>query len=530
MKNKFILLLLFCIQAATPLRIESSNRDISDMTKYLIAEIAKTAILSATAIYIQNQALKWQNMSIFKVNKQGSIQESFSSVAGNHEAKEALEDIIDFLKNPDKYHSLGAKVPKGVLLTGNPGTGKTLLARALAGEANCSFIHATGSQFTQIFMGMGSLRVQELFQIARRQRSGPFELFKQKPCIIFIDEIDALCKRRDSNFSNSEDSKTLNQLLSEMDGFTVNGQPIIVIGATNHVDTLDPAVLRPGRFDRIVEVSLPRKQDRIDILNIHLQKVSHQPDLDIEKIAQATSGFSGAQLENIINQAAIICAKKNKSSLDLEDLSEAYELITLGAPSKSLTLKEYDKKVTAYHEAGHALISLLLPTPYRCLDMITIMPRDKSLGLNTFTQEEDLVSLSKDDMIAIITMALGGRAAEELIFKKLTSGASSDFQQATLIARSMICNYGMTNALGKQVLLPSLQQGFQYSQKTLEKIDEEVSQILEEQYEKAKQLLTEHNDKLELLAQALLEKETMYVAEVRELLSIKNNSTQLLPA
>lgn len=441
------------------------------------------------------------------IQKQNTSKENFSTVAGNHEAKKDLADIINYLKNPESFHKIGAKPPRGILLTGKPGTGKTLLAKALAGEANCSFIACSGSDFDEVYIGVGASRIRGLFSEAKRKR----------PCVIFIDEIDALAAKRGGYFGCNEHDKTLNAFLTEMDGF-IGREGIIVIAATNNPELLDPAVTRPGRFDRQIQVEMPDATCREEILKVHLQKIQHEPDLDTKKIAQATIGFSGADLANLVNEAAIIALNRGDSRVTMIHFEEARDKVQLGSKHPTMKQTALDKKVTAYHEAGHALILMLMPNQSNALNKITITPQGSALGVTHSIAQEDKYSTTEKELLATITMALGGRAAEELVFNEIATGASSDFAYASEIARAMICDYGMTNILGKQVL--SQRPEF-YAQDTLKKIDEGISKILEDQYLIAMNLLKENRDKLDKLANALLKKETLYAHEVYELLDIK---------
>jgi cell division protease FtsH len=441
-----------------------------------------------------------------------TIKESFDSVAGAHEAKEDLKDVVDYLKNPKKYSRLGAKVSRGVLLVGEPGNGKTLLARAVAGEANCPFFSISGSDFIEVFVGVGASRVRDLFAQAR----------KSAPSIIFIDEIDAVGRHRGSGMGggNDEREQTLNQLLSEMDGFETQKEPVIVIAATNRADVLDKALLRPGRFDRSVVVPYPDLKSRESILKLHIEKIKSDPEIDIFKIARGTPGFSGADLANLINEAAIGASKTDQEFATMTDFEEARDKILLGKESKSISLTEEDRRITAFHEAGHALVTLMLPEETDPLHKVTIVPRGKALGVTHSLPEREKYNQTKREMLARITMALGGRVAEELTFKHLTTGAYSDFMAATGIARSMVCNYGMSDDVG--LIVYSQNHGeYQYSQKAAEKIDSAVQKITSECYARAKEIITDNKDKLDKLANALLEQETMYASDIYELLGLK---------
>jgi cell division protease FtsH len=449
-----------------------------------------------------------------KMLKPSEIKVKFSDVAGAHEAKEELEDIVDFLKNPKKYAKIGARIPRGALLVGEPGTGKTLLARAVAGEANCPFFSVSGSDFIEVFVGVGASRVRDLFAQAK----------KNAPCIVFIDEIDAVGRQRGSGLGggNDEREQTLNQLLTEMDGFEESAEPVIVLAATNLADVLDKALLRPGRFDRTVEVPVPDLVSREAILSVHLKKIAAQTDLDVKRIARGTPGYTGADLANLVNEAAIIASKLDLKVVTMQEFEEARDKLMLGKESKTMIISEEDRRVTAYHEAGHALIRLLTPKNTDPLHKITIIPRGRALGVTHYLPEKEKYNRTKDELLANIASALGGRAAEELVFNEISTGASSDFKSATSIARSMVCAYGMSDSLGKMVY-PETYNGrtLGYSQKTFEKIDQEIKDILDQQYDIVMKMLADNRDKLNLLSETLLEKETMYASEVYELLGIE---------
>ncbi|HLJ31656.1 MAG TPA: ATP-dependent zinc metalloprotease FtsH [Candidatus Babeliales bacterium] len=456
--------------------------------------------------------------NIFTMGKSGarmflpsSIKENFNSVAGADEAKEELADVIDFLKNPKKYQRLGAKITRGVLLIGEPGNGKTLLARAVAGEANCPFFSISGSNFIEVFVGVGAARVRDLFAQAR----------KHAPSIIFIDEIDAVGRHRGSGMGggNDEREQTLNQLLAEMDGFETSPTPVIVIAATNRVDVLDKALLRPGRFDRRVNVPYPDLKSRESILAVHTKNIQAEESLDLKKIAQGTPGFSGADLANLVNEATIIASKENKDNVTIHDFDAARDKVMLGKESKTIMLTPDDKKLIAYHEAGHALVRLLLPETSDPLHKVTIIPRGAALGVTHYLPEREKYITSKEEMEASIMSALGGRVAEEIVFNKLTTGAYSDFQTANRITRNMVCHYGMSPEMG--TIIYSQQHGdFEYSQKTAEKIDAEVQRLTQLYHDQTRTLLENNRDKLDALAHALIEKETMHADEIYTLLDI----------
>jgi len=438
-----------------------------------------------------------------------AIKDKFSSVAGADEAKEELSDVVDFLKNPEKYKRLGAKITRGVLLVGEPGNGKTLLARAVAGEANCPFFSISGSDFIEVFVGVGAARVRDLFAQAR----------KSAPSIIFIDEIDAVGRQRGSGLGGGHDEReqTLNQLLTEMDGFQVSDKSVVVLAATNRPDVLDKALLRAGRFDRRVEVPYPDLKSREKILAVHAQAIKIDPAVDLHKIARGTPGFTGADLANLINESAIHASKLNKNLVDIHDFEESRDKIILGKESKTIVMSELERRITAFHEAGHTLVNLLLPDVTDPLYKVTIIPRGRALGVTHSLPDRDKYSETKDEILADVMVALGGRCAEELIFDRVTTGAYSDFKKATSLVRRMVCLFGMSEVVGYSVYEGDTQQ---YSDHTLEKIDDEVRKILDEQYKKTLNLLAQNKDKLDRFAQELLEKETLYSHEIYTLLDI----------
>lgn len=489
-------------------------------TKADLIELAAQLTVGISIILIADYILKKHDSHNSKVSSKnsigdifypGQISENFKSVAGAHEAKEALQDIVKFLKNPECCKKLGAKIPKGILLTGKPGTGKTLLARALAGEAHCNFISVSGSAFIEMYVGVGAARIRALFEQATAHA----------PCIVFIDEIDAVGSKRMADLGmggTAEHNHTVNQLLTCMDGFATQNDdsPVIIIGATNHESLLDPALLRPGRFDKIIEISLPCAKDREDILKIHLGKIILAPKIDVKTIAQRTPGFSGAQLQQVVNQAAMIATKKNLNAVGTTELHEAIDLITLGAPAKHIKLSTQDKRITAYHEAGHALMHLLIPQTPNNLYGVTIIPRNRALGLTYSLPEDNKFNWNKNEMLALICVSLAGRAAEELIFNEISTGAHADFEYASNLAQDMVCHYGMTDNLGKRIYIQK-----NISEEMQAKIDNEISKILAEQYDRVIKLLKTNKDMLIKLAEALLKKETMYSSEIYALLGIK---------
>lgn len=440
------------------------------------------------------------------------VKVKFDDVAGIPEAKEELQELVGFLKNPEKYRRLGAKLTRGVLLVGDPGNGKTLLAKAVAGEANCPFFSVSASDFVEIYVGVGASRVRDLFAQARRHM----------PSIIFIDEIDAVGSKRfmGADGGNEERNQTLNQLLTEMDGFNTGNSSIIIMAATNRPDVLDSALLRPGRFDKTIEIPYPDLKSREQILKVHTRGVTIDPTLDLHKIARGTPGFSGADLAHLINESALIATQANKDAVTMFDIENARDKIMLGKELRSILLSDEERNMIAFHEAGHALVRLLTPQHADPLHKVTIVPRGKALGVTHSLPEKEKYLSTKDEMLTLLMVCLGGRIAEQLVFDVLSSGASDDFQKATDIARKMVCNYGMTDELGPVVYAQG-RGDFTYSQKTAEKIDEVVHKILREAQEKTYDLLQKNRDKLDKLAHALLEQETMYADQIYALLGIK---------
>jgi cell division protease FtsH len=443
---------------------------------------------------------------------------TFDDVAGIDEAREELQEIVDFLKDPTKFARLGGKIPKGALLVGSPGTGKTLLARAIAGEAGVPFFTISGSDFVEMFVGVGASRVRDMFSEAK----------KQAPCIVFIDEIDAVGRHRGAGLGNGNDEReqTLNQLLVEMDGFEAN-EGIIIIAATNRPDVLDPALLRPGRFDRQVTVPLPDIEGREKILAVHVRKLPLAPDVNVRTIARGTPGFSGADLANLANEAALLAARLGKRLVAMAQFEAAKDKVMMGTEWKSLVMTDDEKKMTAYHEAGHALIAQLEPASDP-IHKATIIPRGRALGMVVRLPERDSYSYHRDKMYANLSIAMGGRVAEELIFgyDKVSSGASGDIQQATKLARSMVTQWGMSDKLGplqyeeqqaETFLGYSQSQRANMSNETAQLIDSEIKKLVEDAYDKATRLLTDNRAKLEELAEALLEYETLTGEEIKAL-------------
>ncbi|MCB0378396.1 MAG: ATP-dependent zinc metalloprotease FtsH [Bdellovibrionales bacterium] len=433
---------------------------------------------------------------------------TFLDVAGVNEAKEELKEVVDFLKEPKKYTRLGGKIPKGVLLVGPPGTGKTLLARAVAGEAGVPFFTISGSDFVEMFVGVGASRVRDLFEQGKRNA----------PCLIFIDEIDAVGRHRGAGMGGGHDEReqTLNQMLVEMDGFESN-DGVIIIAATNRPDVLDPALLRPGRFDRRVVVNKPDLGGREKILQVHAKKVPLASDVKLGKVARGTPGFSGADLANLVNEAALNAARNNRSKVSMKDFDYAKDKVIMGSERKSMAISEEDKKITAYHEAGHALVGKMLKGTDP-IHKVTIIPRGMALGLTQFLPEQDRLNLSKKNAENMIAMLFGGRIAEEIIFEDYTTGAGNDIERATDVARKMVCEWGMSEKLGPLAyeknegpvfLGMQSQNRKEYSDSKATEIDDEVHRIVMEGYNKAKRILQEHMDQLHAISKALLEFETI---------------------
>ena len=441
---------------------------------------------------------------------------TFKDVAGVEEAKDEVYELVEFLKDPKKFQKLGGRIPKGILMIGSPGTGKTLLAKAIAGEADASFFTISGSDFVEMFVGVGASRVRDMFEHAR----------KATPCLIFIDEIDAVGRSRGHGLGggNDEREQTLNALLVEMDGFDTT-EGIIIIAATNRPDVLDPALLRPGRFDRQITVNLPDVRGREAILKVHAKNVKLDPSVNLDVIARGTPGFSGAELANLLNEAALLAARTNKKSIGMVELEEARDKVRWGRERRSLAMTDEEKKFTAWHEAGHALVSVLLEHSFP-LHKVTIIPRGQALGVTMFLPKQDVLSRRKKEMLDTIAVTMAGRIAEEIISGDISTGASGDIQQATQTARAMVCHWGMSEKLGmiqygennEYVFLGrEMTRGKDYSEKIAEDIDAEVKKIIDEQYARAKSLIEAQKDRLTLLAQSLLEYETLDGAQVEEI-------------
>lgn len=484
--------------------------------KSLLVALLPVFILIGLFMFLTRKAGGGSPVSSFGKNKSRMFSENqvnirFSDVAGAEEAKEELKEIVDFLSNPNKFVRLGGEIPKGVLMVGPPGTGKTLIARAVAGEAHVPFFAVSGSDFVEMFVGVGASRVRDLFEEAK----------KNAPCIVFIDEIDTIGKQRGVNMNgNDEREQTLNQLLVEMDGFETN-EGVIVMGATNRVDILDKALLRPGRFDRRVTIGLPDVRGREAILAVHTAKIPMDSDVDLSVLAKGTSGFSGADLKNLANEAALRAASQDKLTVCMKDFEYAKDKIIMGVEKKSMVMSDKEKRVTAYHEAGHAIVGNFLEN-VDPIHKVTIIPRGSALGLTQTLPAEDRVSYSKQRAEDNIAFLMGGRIAEEIIIKEVTTGASNDIERATDLARRMVCEWGMSEKLGPlnyNVLDDSGFKTVEIAPSTTESIDREVKGIVLTNYERAKNLLTTHLDKLHNLAAALLEKETLDAEEVKTILN-----------
>ncbi|WP_205203867.1 ATP-dependent zinc metalloprotease FtsH [Azonexus hydrophilus] len=444
---------------------------------------------------------------------------TFADVAGCDEAKEEVQEIVDFLRDPSKFQKLGGRIPKGVLMVGNPGTGKTLLAKAIAGEAKVPFFSISGSDFVEMFVGVGAARVRDMFENAK----------KHAPCIIFIDEIDAVGRHRGAGLGggNDEREQTLNQLLVEMDGFEGHSG-IIVIAATNRPDILDPALLRPGRFDRQVVVPLPDIRGREEILKVHMRKVPIAGDIKADIIARGTPGFSGADLANLVNEAALFAARGNKRLVDMEDFEKAKDKIMMGAERRSMVMTEEEKMNTAYHESGHAVVAKLVPKSDP-VHKVTIIPRGRALGLTMQLPEQDRYAYDKQYLLSRIAVLFGGRIAEELFMNQMTTGASNDFERATAMARDMVTRYGMSDLgvmvygenEGEVFLGRSVTQHKNVSEATMQKVDAEIGRIIDQQYALARRLLEENRDKVEAMTKALLEWETIDAEQIDDIMAGK---------
>jgi cell division protease FtsH len=442
---------------------------------------------------------------------------TFADVAGCEEAKEEVAELVEFLRDPSKFQKLGGRIPRGVLMVGNPGTGKTLLARAIAGEAKVPFFSISGSDFVEMFVGVGAARVRDMFEQAK----------KHAPCIVFIDEIDAVGRQRGAGLGggNDEREQTLNQLLVEMDGFEANSG-VIVIAATNRPDVLDPALLRPGRFDRQVVVPLPDIRGREQILQVHMRKVPIAPDVKPDIIARGTPGFSGADLANLVNEAALFAARANKRLVDMEDFERAKDKIIMGTERRSIVMPEHERRNTAYHESGHAVVAKMLPKTDP-VHKVTIIPRGRALGVTMQLPEQDRYSMDREQILQNIAVLFGGRIAEEIFMGQMTTGAANDFERATDMARRMVTQWGMSEAMGPMVygenegevfLGRSITTHKNVSEATMQKVDAEIRRIIDQQYALARRIIEENRDKVEAMARALLEWETIDADQINDIM------------
>ena len=503
------------------------SKDITETTSpiisFLLSFVLPLVIFIGLGQYMSKKMMQQMggknSMSFGKSNAKIYVQSTdgihFSDVAGEEEAKESLAEIVDYLHNPKKYTEVGASMPKGLLLVGPPGTGKTMLAKAVAGEANVPFFSMSGSEFVEMFVGMGASKVRDLFQQAK----------EKAPCIVFIDEIDAIGKRRDGQFGgNDEREQTLNQLLTEMDGFEGNNG-VIILAATNRPESLDPALTRPGRFDRRVPVELPDLKGREEILKVHARKVKAAPDVDFHTIARMAAGTSGAELANIVNEAALRAVRNNRAIVTQADFEESIEVVLAGYQKKNAILSDEEKKVVAYHEIGHALVAAM-QTSSAPVQKITIIPRTSgALGYTMQVEQQDKCLLTKEELENKIASFTGGRAAEEIVFGQITTGASNDIEQATRLARAMITRYGMNDEFGMVALETVTNQylggdvSLACSADTQKEIDRKVIATVKEQHEKARRILRENRELLDMLAQYLYEKETITGEEFMNILN-----------
>jgi len=513
----------------TGVRIEARPKAESPLWQSILISWFPMILLIAVWIFFMRQvqvgggkALAFGKSRARILNKEQN-RVTFEDVAGIEEAKEELKEIIDFLRDPKKFTKLGGRIPKGVLLVGAPGTGKTLLARAIAGEADVPFFSISGSDFVEMFVGVGASRVRDLFVQGK----------KNAPCLIFIDEIDAVGRHRGAGLGGGHDEReqTLNQLLVEMDGFESN-EGVILISATNRPDVLDPALLRPGRFDRQVVVPIPDIKGREAILRVHTKKTPAGKDVDLEVLARGTPGFTGADLENMVNEAALLAARYNKSRIEMNDFEEAKDKVLMGTERKSMLITEEEKRNTAYHESGHALVAMLTPGTDP-IHKVTIIPRGRSLGLTQQLPIDDRYNYSRDYLVKKISILLGGRVAEELVLNQQSTGAKEDIEQSTELARKMVCEWGMSEKMGplsfgqkeEQIFLGrEIAQHRDYSENTAQEIDREVKNIVSECYEKTRDILKENVNLLHKLAKTLLEKEVLDSHQIQ--LIIKESPAQ----
>ena len=503
-------------------RASESSKTIGNLLSYLLLPVLFLVFLAVMAKSIQaggSQAMSF-GKSKAKMLLDSKVKTTFKDVAGIDEEKKELEEIVDFLKNGDKYIKLGARIPKGVLLVGPPGTGKTLMAKAVAGEAGVPFFSISGSDFVEMFVGVGASRVRDLFEQAK----------KHQPCIIFIDEIDAVGRQRGAGMGGGHDEReqTLNQLLVEMDGFDENTN-IIVIAATNRPDILDNALLRPGRFDRQIYINAPDVRGREQILKVHAKNKQLEPEVDLKTLAKRTPGFTGADLQNLLNEAALLAARKNKEKISMGDIDNSIDRVIAGIEKKSKVLTDEDKELTSYHEVGHALLAKLLKDADE-LHKVSIIPRGMALGITLTLPEKDHLTMRKNQLLDRIAMILGGRVAEELIYGKdnITTGASNDLEKVSNLARSMVTTYGMSEKMGNLAYGKEQEHIFMgrnfgntrdFSEEIAADIDKEVKKIVDKQYDHAMQLLSDNRDMLEYIAKTLLEKETLDEKEFENLMN-----------
>ncbi len=512
------------------LRQHCANRSIKTVTNFwsnVLLSVLPILLLVGLMYFLFSRQMRNAGKGAFQFGKSrarlmqpNQDKVTFKDVAGIQEAKEEVQEIIDFLREPKKFEKLGGRIPKGVLMIGPPGTGKTLLARAIAGEAEVPFFSISGSDFVEMFVGVGASRVRDMFEEGKRHA----------PCLIFIDEIDAVGRSRFSGIGGGHDEReqTLNALLVEMDGFEANAG-IIVIAATNRPDVLDPALLRPGRFDRQISIDLPDLMGRLGILKVHANKIKLGEGIDLETVARGTPGFSGADLANLINEAALLAARLNKTTVEMSDLEEARDKVRWGKERRSRKIDERDRRVTAYHEAGHALVGLLCASSMP-LHKVTIIPRGNAyLGATMHLPEQDRYTQTRGELEAELAVLMGGRLAEQLIFNEITSGAAMDIHQATTMARKMVCQWGMSDAVGPLsyvgreeplFLGRDMSHSKEFSEATGRELDNEIRRIVRGAESRARELLTTHLDRLKKLGETLLVRETMGVVEIRELLDL----------